>query len=170
MLSSLESSKQWAEPPRSASFFQFSIRSFLWLFTAAIVLAWVIRQALRGSEILVAIAAMALLVLGFMALCSVAFLIGWFPAFVSGERKLRSQDSPFTPGPQPPAELLQPHHAPVDLSLQSTELSEPADRSPPVELESTESTENENPAGAAAEESDAADEKSPHGPDRPEEV
>ncbi len=72
-----------SETSRRGAFFQFSIRTSLWLFTAAIVMAWVGRQAMRGSEILIAIAGLLLLAAGLAALSLILFLIGWLPAFVA---------------------------------------------------------------------------------------
>ncbi|QEG41492.1 hypothetical protein [Roseimaritima ulvae] len=117
-------------------FFQFSVRTFLWLFTATIVMAWIGRQAMRGSEILVAIAGLLLLAVGFIALCVLFFLIGWLPAFVShrkgsaddavlaglaeppqlpdGEPPVASEASPRSPGP--PAMLR--HAAPSPTPVQ----------------------------------------------------
>lgn len=99
------SSSHRSETSRRGAFFQFSVRTFLWLFTAAIVMAWVGRQAMRGSEILIAIAGLLLLAVGFMALCMLCFLIGWLPAFVSQRMSLQSGGDGKVEEPVEPPQL-----------------------------------------------------------------
>jgi len=103
-------------------FFQFSFRTFLWLFTAAIVSAWILRQAMRGSEILIALAGLAATAGLFFVLCMGCFLIGWFPAFVAQQMgHSNDRDDPYGQFAKPPKITSPPSQTP---SLTASTLSE----------------------------------------------
>ncbi len=75
--------------------FQFSVRTFLWVLLASVVCAWIFRQALKGSEILLALALMLALVASFFVLTGVCFLIAWIPAMLAQRDEQISADDPY---------------------------------------------------------------------------
>ncbi|QDS93459.1 hypothetical protein FF011L_22290 [Roseimaritima multifibrata] len=83
--------------------FQFSFKTFMVCFTAAIVITWAVREGLRGSEILFALIGAVLIVFSFFTMAALLFLIGWVPAVIAKRLGVPIEDrDPYGRNAAPP--------------------------------------------------------------------